>query len=371
MRILATAFLVFLLAASGNLFSATLRVPSQYATIQGGIDAAGSGDTVLVAPGIYNDVIVTFANKSNLVVTSEFGREATTLVMMVDGGINFSLCDECKLDGFTISGWHGVHFYPNSNSTLSNCRIENAGNGISVYYSPGNEVRILNNIITANAEYGIEGHSASLLITGNEIYNNGKGGITFMWSGSEATCQITNNKICNNGAFGLWLRMCSGQVIGNIIANNLDSGITLEACPGLQIRENTIAKNSQTGIYFWPSTYALGPQIENNIIALNEYAGMYASQDINSWIACNDVWGNSNLGSGNYIGSIPDQTGYNGNISADPYFCNAWGGDYSLGANSPALYASCGPMGAITSPGCSNQTAVEHLSWGNIKALYK
>ena len=34
--------------------AATLRVPSQYPTIQGAIDASHSGDTVLVAPGIYS-----------------------------------------------------------------------------------------------------------------------------------------------------------------------------------------------------------------------------------------------------------------------------------------------------------------------------
>lgn len=35
--------------------AATLRVPSDYATINGGLDAASPGDTVLVAPGTYSD----------------------------------------------------------------------------------------------------------------------------------------------------------------------------------------------------------------------------------------------------------------------------------------------------------------------------
>jgi nitrous oxidase accessory protein NosD len=373
----AIAICALFLLLSGPLSGATLRVPSQYAMIQAAIDASNSGDTVLVASGTYNDVIVTFENKSNLVVTSEFGREATTLVI-VTAGIAFSLCDECKLDGFTISGWHGVYFYPNSNATLSNCRIENAGNGINAYASPGNEIRILDNIITGNAEYGIEAQATqyqisgntNYLISGNEIYGNPKGGITFAGNASEATCQIMNNKIYDNGSFGLSLLGCYGQVTSNLIAENAENGISLKNSPDLLIKNNTIARNLLSGICFLPGNPS-SPRIENNVIALNGYAGIFTDQACNAWISCNDVWGNSNLGNGNYIGFIPDQTGFNGNISTDPYFCNASGGVYSLAANSPALHASCGPMGAILIPGCSNQTAVEHLSWGSIKALYK
>jgi hypothetical protein len=59
-------------------------------------------------------------------------------------------------------------------------------------------------------------------------------------------------------------------------------------------------------------------------------------------IACNDVWSNNR---GNYGGDSPDLTGIDGNISADPLFCNAQARDYTLDARSP-----CAPE--HSPPGC-------------------
>ncbi len=81
---------------------------------------------------------------------------------------------------------------------------------------------------------------------------------------------------------------------------------------------------------------------------------------------CNDVWGN---GPANYAG-IPDHTGWNGNISGDPLFCDLVRRDFQLDEHSPCAPANsptgCGLIGALD-VGC-RVVAVEPATWGGIKA---
>ncbi|MEZ4652744.1 MAG: right-handed parallel beta-helix repeat-containing protein [Candidatus Eisenbacteria bacterium] len=60
---------------------------------------------------------------------------------------------------------------------------------------------------------------------------------------------------------------------------------------------------------------------------------------------CNDVWSS---GASEYAG-WPDPTGTDGNVSADPLFCDASSGDFSIDASSPCAPAQsdgCGLIGA-------------------------
>lgn len=77
-------------------FGATIHVPSQQPTIQTGINAASNGDTVLVAPGTYQEYIVIIT--SGLTLISSGGREVTTIRGL--GGvpiINYPRLDDTSL----------------------------------------------------------------------------------------------------------------------------------------------------------------------------------------------------------------------------------------------------------------------------------
>jgi len=86
---------------------------------------------------------------------------------------------------------------------------------------------------------------------------------------------------------------------------------------------------------------------------------------------CSDIYGNDG---GDWTGSIASQYGVNGNISADPLFCDAQGGDFTIDAASPCAPTAntCRELIGALGIGCG-MTSVEmqRSTWGGIKALYR
>ncbi|MFN8176876.1 MAG: FlgD immunoglobulin-like domain containing protein [bacterium] len=108
-------------ALPGASLGVTRHVPSEYATIQAGIDAAAFGDTVLVAPGEYTEYVtrgvpqygsVTAMGilKDGVVLASERGAATTVLRHGISGGqlaygvVAAGLVSNAVVDGFTIVG---------------------------------------------------------------------------------------------------------------------------------------------------------------------------------------------------------------------------------------------------------------------------
>jgi hypothetical protein len=84
-------------------------------------------------------------------------------------------------------------------------------------------------------------------------------------------------------------------------------------------------------------------------------------------LECCDIFGNEG---GDYVGSITDLLGVDGNISVDPLFCDASGLDFRLHSDSPcAPDGECGLIGALP-VGCG-PTPSEETRWGRIKGLYR
>jgi hypothetical protein len=216
-----------------------IYVPSAYTTIGAGIAAAAEGDTVLIAPGEYQENF-TIENKtivlgSWFVTTQDTGYIARTII---DGG------------GQTIIT---VRSTVGAATTIAGLTLRNGRNGIA----PHAKIRILSNHIS-DCEDAID-------------YSKGSGGL----------CR--GNIIEHNRGEGLDLDEDVGLTIeDNIIRNNRADGIEirLQAYSGprllLAIRRNVIYGNGEDGIQLIdsPDSSQRVFYIERNLIFNNAFAGL-------------------------------------------------------------------------------------------------
>jgi hypothetical protein len=339
-----------------------LHVPQDYPTIQSAIDAAATGDTVLVAAGTYNETI-DFQSKG-ITVASDSGAASTII------------------NGDGVGHVVAMSANPGETPVLRGFTVRNGGpygevdGAIATGYGPA---LIENNTITANRFCQGGAITASFsaatirnnVISGNSqvLCSGGVGGAGVSIQG-EGTVQVLNNVITGNrhdsGAGGVELFGAGTPTIrGNVIKDNVGwvgGGVSLVNDSDATITNNIIVGNQGAqggGIYVSVPFGARGPLVVNNTVAANRantglavYATGFHAQTsfVNNILVgdgtaavveCdgtyepnppifqfNDVY---NGGTGPaFGGTCTGQTGMNGNISADPSFVDAAGGDFHI-----------------------------------------
>lgn len=118
------------------------------------------------------------------------------------------------------------------------------------------------------------------------------------------------------------------------------------------------------------------PVVSKNIIYGSEGSpAVYCTGASFGTFDCNMFWANTFGTSG---GSCSDVTGTNGNVHADPGFCDALANDFHVCSTSPAVTGPCGVIGYTPPTGfaCANcPTPAEHhvetTSWGRLKSFYR
>jgi parallel beta-helix repeat protein len=195
--------------------ASVIYVPDDYPTIQGAVDAASPGDTIIVRDGTYSEEVT--VNKS-LTLRSEHGNSATT----VSGGdlrdkVFYVAADNVTIDGFTAINTRGTNVWENAPIYLESvkyCQILN--NRVSSFPSCGILLYFASyNTISNNSASGCEGQGITLNSSPfNRIVNNSIVGCSYGGIGLNSSY---NNVICNNimgkngGREGLSLVQGSGS----------------------------------------------------------------------------------------------------------------------------------------------------------------
>jgi hypothetical protein len=326
-----------------------------YLTIQEGIDAAGEGDVVLVAPGTYtgpNNRDLHF-NGVNLTLESQSGVGSTIIDCEgEDRAFNFYYSGEdttSVIRGFTIQNGYTDNYDGGGirirgaavvveDCLIKDCVASHNGGGLYTGYSlVGARVR-------------------NCVFQDNHATYRGGGAMVDHGSAAFHYCLFWRNSTDSGGE-----TFYGG---GGLLCNWVDyAGGHICHVSRTTFAENSSAGNG-SGVHAHESPDGLW--MTRSIVAFNEGPGLGTYSDpLVENLTFFNVYGNEG-------GDI--SPGYSTIVEGDPRFCGMLSGDFTLCSNSP-----CVPDGNIyglligfADEGCGYcDSDVEESTWGRIKAIYR
>ena len=360
-------------------FAATIYIPADYPTIQGGIDAATNGDTVLVSAGTYTgygNIDLDYSGK-NITVLSVSGSETTIIDCLNSGrGVIFQNgeTEEAVFHGFTVRNGFAKHgggilslysspvirgcrvlccivydtsiFYNDDGGgicihggspQIDNCRIQGnmAGrDGGGICCKSYSEPSIVNSAINSNHIYGSGGglycEDSSIYIYNCQFNGNSSRSTICGASIINSDMVISSSTFSGNTGDGVGSTLfCGGSgyphlVENCVFSNNESPRATISTGSHITLMNCTIVNNRGDyagGIYIPEDTYT--SDAINCIIWNNSPPQIYV-----------DVWG------GGIDVSYSDiMGGYGGhtNINEEPMFADQENNDYHIARLSPCV----------------------------------
>ena len=278
-------------AAGGDTLDViTVGAGGDYTTIQGALDAATPGDTILVSEGTYTEAI-TFAD-DNITLKATGSKENTTITQAAATVVNFSTMDNCVLEGFTITltAANGATDYciagasdGTSECIIRDCKIAwTAGAGFDQWYAinvTDGDWRFENSTITAtNAQTGARYDGGAYYLI------SGGGKSTFI----HTKIVVTSSTTTASYTFGIRVASATNNVEFQDCEFDMDSAAAagfqtaafyLYQTGTINLRNNkVVVDNSSNGV-------ALG--IEHYTGTLNSYNNIFditSTSGVENWI---------------------------------------------------------------------------------------
>ena len=335
-------------------------------------DNAGDGLVLREAPlGVFRDC--TFIGNGERGIRIESGYwgggsqvfERCTIAANAAGGVNLLFYGQPTFTDCVIRDHSGRGVDENSESgrpTFRRCTfLRNAGGAYSHGRMDGRGAAFEDCTFEANS-----GQAGAALYFGNVVPPPS--------GASVLRCRFVGNSATNQGgaiAVGFGQLVVEESVFwNNTVGQSGGAVATSEA--DVTLRSSTIVGSSAprgAGLaeLEFPNTLIL----DRTIIAYSVSGEAMACAPFGSpsvTATCCDFYGNAG---GDWVGCVAALNGTNGNIAADPRFCNLQSGDLTIAEESPCAPAQsggCGLIGALP-PACQT-SAVEPATWGQVKARF-
>ncbi len=284
-----------------------------FCSIGAAASVVGSGDRVIVKPGIYAEVVDINASgePGEPIRFSAATDEGEVVVTGGLYGFDISGQEDIIIEGFTIAATssHGIRASLTQHATLSNNHvIDTGGRGISL--SSANQIVVENNRIEATLEYGIYATSSSeITLTGNYVTGAGQPskGLTrkAIYLSGCSNVNAEENTLDSNTDAGIYV--VNGST-GNYIKKNVSFNnrrVYVRAAPGYELKsslnntfEANIGYDNEDSCINLINTDGVDSNnlVVNNVCYLNGDHGIDVRDVPGTWIIGNTVYHNVTSG---------------------------------------------------------------------------
>ena len=251
-----------------------------FTTIQAAINAAQSGQTIIVDNGTYHENL-TMSNMSNVQLVGEAGAKLD--VSAGSPGITLSNDQDVTVKGLTIDGPGGGPASADTNGAASQ-------SGADIWMLGGSGYTIESNIIENAHGEGVSSNGGNdVAVIGNQILNSSYGGYDL---GSNSL--LADNLIQGNDTAGV------AQSTNPTVSNMTEGAGKMWETSNDTVENNIVDNNDGPGVWFDTGGTNANSTVTNNYFYDNQGPGLMLEQDGHMVVANNTLWGNATPSAGEF-----------------------------------------------------------------------